>query len=271
MSKLKCCECDYETAEHVELANHSAEIHGLLFQSPYSLPLKTDDDVETKNDPEIVTVNDDDDTAGLKVKKPLECSSCPYSTTRRVDLRRHVRAVHLKIKNQRCSQCDYATSHAANLRGHMKKWHKKQEPLDVNSPTDGGNLKTHLSTEHVERKQQTTVPQVANIFKEVLPFMCGLCGYRTSSNGVLNDHVIDTHGLMQDCGSDAGSTGINALTSSLNLVCSLCGFETRSRDNLRNHISRHHVLNQGKVTPTAQKREISKTKTPFLVKHKKTK
>ena len=55
----------------------------------------------------------------------LKCDECEYTTPNKVNLIRHQKGVHLRIKDQRCKECDYTTSNPGNLSQHVKAVHLK--------------------------------------------------------------------------------------------------------------------------------------------------
>ena len=57
--------------------------------------------------------------------KIFKCEKCSYETKRKCDLKKHVKQVHDKIKDNFCTQCDYKASLKSDLIKHVKIVHDK--------------------------------------------------------------------------------------------------------------------------------------------------
>ena len=53
-------------------------------------------------------------------KKEFKCLKCDYKCSQNGDLKKHIKAVHNKIKDIQCLKCDFKTSHNNNLQQHNK-------------------------------------------------------------------------------------------------------------------------------------------------------
>ena len=55
--------------------------------------------------------------------KNHSCKHCSYKSGRRGDLPRHVKAVHLRVNDFACRQCEYKASQSSQLKAHAKSVH----------------------------------------------------------------------------------------------------------------------------------------------------
>ena len=54
-----------------------------------------------------------------------KCTECGYSSKKRNDVIRHIRSVHMKIRDVHCKLCDYKCFGAGSLNHHVKSVHLK--------------------------------------------------------------------------------------------------------------------------------------------------
>ncbi len=225
MSELKCDECDFETTQAVDLTSHSAEIHGLLLQSPHCLL--------NKDDP-------------AKKMKCFKCPSCTYSTSNKSHLKDHMKAVHLKIRDQTCPHCDYATSCAANLQRHFRMRHtggasnkptedgtEEKVPAQNNlgcppctySTSNKSHLKDHMKAVHLKIRDQN----------------CPHCNYATSCAANLQRHIRMRHtgGASNKPAEDGTEEKVPAKN---NLGCPSCTYSTSNKSHLKDHIKAIHLM-----------------------------
>ena len=59
-------------------------------------------------------------------EKTCEYQECDYKSSLGTDRRKHIRAVHLKIKDFFCTSCEYKASYKNNLKVHIKARHEKK-------------------------------------------------------------------------------------------------------------------------------------------------
>ena len=55
--------------------------------------------------------------------KRYKCGRCEYATIKSSDLKKHVLAVHDKVKKFKCELCEYAASKAGTLKNHVMRVH----------------------------------------------------------------------------------------------------------------------------------------------------
>ena len=58
------------------------------------------------------------------------CSECGYAASQKVNLKKHIEAVHKKIRHP-CGQCGQAFSQKGDLKRHIAKEHAKGEPNEA--------------------------------------------------------------------------------------------------------------------------------------------
>ena len=78
------------------------------------------------------------------------CEKCRFSASTKYRLRRHVNAVHDKIKSFACSFCTYITPYGWHLKSHVKKHHGSARNLT----TDPRNKKVD-SSEYCNNENQS--------------------------------------------------------------------------------------------------------------------
>ena len=64
----------------------------------------------------------------MGVEKKLKCEQCPYATSVRGSLQRHMKAVHEKVRPYKCDKCSHAASTKQNLHNHVNGVHEKTKP-----------------------------------------------------------------------------------------------------------------------------------------------
>ena len=91
---------------------------------------------------------------GLKKKANKEsCDLCNYASSRKIDLKRHIDRVHLKLKPFQCEKCQQSFENKYQLEHHMKSFHLNFRPykckLCYRAPFfQERNLKNHVATVH---------------------------------------------------------------------------------------------------------------------------
>ncbi|KAL9700480.1 hypothetical protein quinque_003921 [Culex quinquefasciatus] len=142
-------------------------------------------------------------------KEPLQCPKCPYTTTRKTHYNSHQRT-HLKRESR---------SYPCHAPGCTEKYPSRVA------------LQKHM----VEAKHTACV--------------CEICGYQSSSNGQLKDHLVRFHGndrlkceycqkifkVKQDLQEHVKAVHLGEIV----FKCETCGTEYRSKTALRNHQARH--------------------------------
>jgi hypothetical protein len=84
----------------------------------------------------------------LKNKKAFICQECDYKCNVKNNLERHIKIVHLKIKDFQCQECEYKCSIKSHLKTHVIQVHLKIK--DFKCPkcdykcANNGNLQRHI-------------------------------------------------------------------------------------------------------------------------------
>ena len=113
-----CPECKFEFSTDENLKIHLKNVHSKAEfsdknQSAYrELPMPRDLS-NTRN--EIFERNHQEKSAYIMEGSKLKCNLCPYTASKKSQLKRHVKAVHDKIKDYVCGECGYTASQEINL------------------------------------------------------------------------------------------------------------------------------------------------------------
>ncbi len=192
-----------------------------------------------------------DDKESVDIVAPLKCPRCEYSVPARANnsrrnLKEHLHAKHLGIKNHACPHCKFRTSYQRNLATHLKSAHlgkKTKKALKASNTTSGDEeslectycdyqpfgggyarrkirLQEHLNGKHLGIKDKK----------------CSECKFRTSYTTNLRAHVRTRH------------LGIK------NLKCSECDFRTSYSKSLRDHLRAMHPEKKIKMKRRAKVR-----------------
>ncbi len=112
----------------------------------------------------------------LKIKDH-HCGDCEWSFSSNAELQQHIKAVHDKIKDHHCDDCDASFSTNSQLQTHIKAVHDK---IKDNHCTDckasfstNGKLQVHIKAVHLKIKDHH----------------CPNCNYSCSTNFCLQSHI----------------------------------------------------------------------------------
>ena len=98
----------------------------------------------------------------------FQCENCTYKAISRKDVKRHIKAVHEKIKDHICKECGFAFSRMSSLKMHIHDVHKKirNHACDKCGAAFARKLalKTHIHSVHDRIKNH----------------VCSYCGFATS-------------------------------------------------------------------------------------------
>ena len=174
----------------------------------------------------------------------FKCGICPFVTIRKGGLKKHLEAVHEKIKNHVCKLCGYAASAKSTLNIHINAVHEKLRNHVCDecgyAAAQKGSLKKHMDFVHKMGEKR---------------FMCEQCPYSSYQDGNLKRHIKDVHNKMPQirsficemCGYAATTKNyLKRHWESLHeggdkLRCGHCSHETNTRRNLRRHVHRKHL------------------------------
>ena len=144
------------------------------------------------------------------VKKNFKCGLCEYAASEAGNLKRHVLAVHNKVKNFKCELCEYAASQSGTLKQHVRAVHAKEKNFKCElceyEASKNGHLKVHVRAVHAKEKNfkcklceyaasrpEQLKQHVLSVHDKVKNFKCELCEYAASQNGHLKKHVRAIH------------------------------------------------------------------------------
>lgn len=159
-------------------------------------------------------------------KYKCEKKKCGYKFTRRTDLNRHRRAVHLKMREYKCNDCGQNFAQKSNMLNHQKVVHAKVVTSKVETDqsvevaafpcpncnkrfTRRHNMTTHIQTVHDGQK----------------PFKCTSCTLSFGLKVILKKHVKALH---------SESTNDQSL-----FLCTICNKKFTQKSNLSTHIQLH--------------------------------
>ena len=136
----------------------------------------------------------------------FECDKCNKEFNRNGNLKRHIKAIHDKIKDFECDKCNKSFSQNGHLQQHIKLIHDKIKDIHCNlceySCSANGTLQQHIKLVHDKIKDHK----------------CNLCEYSCSANGALQYHIKAVHDKIKD------------------FECDKCNYKCSSNSNLQQHI-----------------------------------
>ena len=198
-----------------------------------------------------------------RINNKLTCDECPYTTTTKSSLKRHIRENHEGVEDKRCTHCDYTTKHDAFLERHVKLVHDQKKDYVCNKcgykSDQLTNLKKHIKSVH----------------EKVRDRKCDICGYATGDKSTLNRHMEKHNGNPNQvdckvCQKTFKSEGIlkahnRAFHSNApKHKCSFCEYECVQMSGMKQHIKAIHHKIKDKVCKIC---DFSTPHTSVLVKH----
>ncbi|XP_067664384.1 zinc finger protein 14-like [Haliotis asinina] len=153
----------------------------------------------------------------------FKCHKCPFESKRKIDLSNHLYQMHgIKADFEKrdiifCDQCpDYSTLSASRMRRHIITSHSELRRFACQycdkTYKDARGLRTHQSYTHTETKSfkctecdysgktassLTKHQRHQHLFKDVKPYVCGHCPYRSSICGNTRLHIRTKHPGME--------------------------------------------------------------------------
>ncbi|XP_046565516.1 zinc finger protein 729-like [Haliotis rubra] len=153
----------------------------------------------------------------------FKCHKCPFESKRKIDLSNHLYQMHgFKADFEKrdiifCDQCpDYSTLSAARMRRHIITSHSELRQFACQycekTYKDKRGLRTHQSYTHTETKSfkctqcdysgktassLTKHQRHQHLFKDVKPYVCAHCPYRSSICGNTRIHIRTKHPGME--------------------------------------------------------------------------
>ncbi|NXA15271.1 REST factor, partial [Sapayoa aenigma] len=132
-------------------------------------------------------------------ERPYQCAMCPYSSSQKTHLTRHMRT-HSGEKPFKCDQCSYVASNQHEVTRHARQVHNGPKPLicpHCNYKTaDRSNFKKHVEL-HVNPRQ----------------FLCPVCDYAASKKCNLQYHIKSRHPDCADITMDVSKVKLRTKKS----------------------------------------------------------
>ena len=165
MKNHLCGLCTDSMATRQDLCSHLKKVHSVELPSS----------VECELIPKQKSCKEPGES-GKITKNRQHCPFCPFTAPYDKYLRRHVKAVHHKIRDLKCDQCDYDTPDASNLRSHYK--NKHEAAIRETGSALRVRFKKKYKTDMVElvdeEKTDSSSPDKA-AHDSAPNFTCGLC------------------------------------------------------------------------------------------------
>ena len=147
-----------------------------------------------------------------KIKKN-KCEECQYETPSIRNLKRHIKAVHDKIRNFVCDICGYAASQKVHLKQHNDAVHKMTESTyKCGKCSYKSNLKRDVK-KHIQF-----------VHGKIRNHVCDECDYATSDKSVLSCHKAAVH-----------------KTGDREFRCELCPHKSYWKHSLQRHVRNIHM------------------------------
>ena len=114
---IKCDQCSYVTVNILNLKYHGDHIH----QEGKVLPFE--ECASTAWHRSLLAKHEEEEHGILDSDGNYHCKHCEYKCPNRLRLERHMKCVHLQIRDFKCDLCNFTCALAHNLKGHMKTSH----------------------------------------------------------------------------------------------------------------------------------------------------
>ena len=182
----------------------------------------------------------DSDAHKKGIRKEFKCNHCPYTSLVIQHMKRHIKRVHKKIRDQECDECNYAATDKWILSQHKQNVHKvndKKFKCETCSYTT--SKKYHLKI-HVE-----------GVHNKVRNHICEECGLRVLQKAYLRQHMESVHkkGEKFQCEQCPFSAyrktslklhieGVHEKTNTYS--CEKCPFTSYHKNGLNKHVNEVH-------------------------------
>ena len=221
-----CPECCFEFSTNENLKIHMTNVHPTMEVSEESP--RSDEQSREQSDNHVgdecdysASAKDELITRMLNAHKIKEnvfkCDLCPQTTTQKRNLKRHIQAVHAKIRDSVCEKCDYSATQKSDLRNHMMTVHK------IGEKTFKCDQCNYIST------RKTLLNRHINLVHyKIRNHTCKYCGYAASENNKLEIHVKRVHDRIR------------------NHVCDKCDYAASQKRDLMLHMVTIHKMGEKK-------------------------
>ena len=158
----------------------------------------------------------------MEEDKVLKCSLCEFKPKgihpkqAMVSLKRHIKLVHDKIKDQKCTICEFACTDYRVLARHLERQHGvvKDKPVKVSSGKmeEDKEIKCMLCDFKSMAKTKTLAKaclknHVKRVHNKERDVKCSMCDYSTYDNRILARHMESLHGVAKDKPVKVGENG----------------------------------------------------------------
>ena len=175
---FQCRECDYDTGDPIELADHCGEIHGF---APFFVRPSNETDRHVRDE-----------------ARPFRCPFCPYSAAQRHHMTDHLKARHLKIKDVSCQFCHFKTNRAHILRNHVNG--KQGQATDYEETTTNASRMARIPCQEFSQ-ERTIEPAEETEEKTGIPLRKAADGHKDDdSRGKINEESTNSLNCPEDCG-----------------------------------------------------------------------
>jgi hypothetical protein len=121
----KCSLCEFQTRRTYSLNLHMRNIHSDVKLKTCEFCGEVRKDLKKHLERTRCGQN-----INVEKRKDVVCEECPAKFTTIQSLKKHIKYIHLKVKNMECSQCDYKTYSGYNLKIHVTKMHEGKKCIE---------------------------------------------------------------------------------------------------------------------------------------------
>lgn len=178
-----------------------------------------------------------------KERKNFKCVECTSSFSQAQDVKRHIRAVHMKIKDYACHKCGFSTEFQNALLKHERQAHRNTEEYqcDLCDSTliDRRRLLVHMRRFHCNETVKDTSLKKETPCLPILPQK--VKREKSVKNEETEEHCLQDS--SEDDMIDENSTSESSIKHDTNTTehyCLECGFSFSSVDNLSIHMLNIH-------------------------------
>ena len=155
------------------------------------------------------------------ITSPLRCRNCNETFANETQLKEHVDRMHTSQASIPCESCNEVFSTMDRLREHRTSGHACEISFrDTGFPTIHGNGVPIIPQPPPEPEPETNH---AYVYRDIPHFVCEFCGFITSSNNHLRDHITNCHDKKET-----------------ELHCNLCMETFNDMRNLNIHLKEQH-------------------------------
>ena len=217
IKKYKCSACSYASYYRPALRKHFKAIHkdGNCRIIKIGCKLCEEGKVHEK-----CTTVQKSIRKGHKNDRKYVCDKCEFTSNKKILLRLHIEAEHLKIKCYRCSMCDYEAYDRQTLKTHVKREHKDGISRII-------KIGCNLCEEGKVHEKCTNIYSNIQIFKtrgntKKGKYSCDKCDYTSDQTYLLRLHIEAVH-LKIKC-----------------YRCSVCDYASYYKQILKIHVKSKH-------------------------------